>query len=101
MTIMSTKLRAECIEVLRRYVGVKMTTTQFEDLLADNPQLEVDLIEFNSPSDTADRERLMDALAVKVIGRSWPLGMDTPKYAEDFFRDFANGLHVQGYKLVK
>lgn len=101
MTVMSIKLRRECIEVVAHYGGVRLTTSQFEDLMFANPKLEKQLIKFNSPSDTMDRECLLDALAIKATGRGWPCNMEGQAAADKFFVDYHDGLVANGFTLVK
>ena len=101
MTVMSAKLRRECTDVIAHYGGVRLTTSQFEDLLIANPKLEKQLIKFNAPSDTMDRECLLSALAVQVVGRDWPCNMDGRETADKFFVDYRDALIVKGYTLVK
>lgn len=101
MTVMSIKLRRQCIDVVAHYGGVRLTTSQFEDLLIANPKLEKQLIKFDSPSDTMDRECLLDALAVQVVGRGWPCNMEGRDAADKFFVDYRDALIAKGYTLVK
>lgn len=101
MTIMSLTLRRKCIDVIASYGAVRLTVPQFEELLAADRQLEKDLIEFDSPSDTADRERLLEAVAVMVVGRPWPCNMEGQAVADQFFIDYAAALKSKGYTLVK
>ena len=101
MTVMSIKLRRQCLDVVAHYGGVRLTTSQLEDLLVANPKLEKQLIKFNSPSDTMDRECLLGALAVQVVGRDWPCNMEGRETADKFFDDYAEALVAKGYTLVK
>lgn len=101
MTVMSISLRRRCIEVIADYGAVRLTDAQFEALIAADPQLEADLIEFNSPSDTADRERLLEAVAEMVVGRPWPYNGQGQAVADQFFKDYHAALVAKGYKLVK
>lgn len=101
MKAMSIKLRRECIDVIANYGAVRLTTTQFEELLMANPKLEKQLIKFNSPSDTMDREDLLGALAVMIVGRDWPCNMDGKEASEKFFKDYYEALVAKGYTLVK
>ncbi len=101
MTVMSTKLRRECIEVIANYGGVRLTTTQFEELLFANPRLEKQLIKFDSPSDTMDREDMLGALAVMVVGRPWPIYGDGEAVSKKFFEDYDAALTAKGYTRVK
>ena len=101
MTDMSINLRRQCIDVIASYGGVHLTFDQFEDLMSVNPKLEKQLIKFNSPGDTADREELLSALAIMVVGRDWPCNMEGRETADKFFDDYAEALVAKGYTLVK
>lgn len=100
MKKMSTQLMNECIEVIQDYSGVSLTQNQFRELMAENPQLNQQLIEFNSPSDTMDREDMLSALGRKLTGRDWPIYQDGPEAMTQFTEDFEAGARRLGYKLL-
>jgi hypothetical protein len=101
MKQMSTQLINECIEVIQDYSGVSLTQNQFLELMADNPQLNKQLIKYNSPGDTMDREDMLSALGRKLTGRDWPIYMDGPQAMQQFTEDFESGARRLGYKLLK
>lgn len=99
MRKMSKKLARECMDVLADYANVELTEDQFSELMQDNPSLNNQLVRFNSPSDTMDRECMMEALAKKLVGRCWPCYGDGREYAEKFYADFEAAAAKNGYKL--
>ena len=100
MRVMSKELMQECIEVIQDYTGVQLTNQQFGDLLSENPRLNKQLIEFNSPRDTMDRECMIGALAVKLVGREWPTYGDGAAVYKKFIEDFETQVIAQGYTVV-
>jgi len=100
MTAMSNELKQECIDVIQDYTGVQLTNQQFADLLAENPGLNEQLIEFNSPRDTIDRECMIGALAVKIVGRDWPTYGEGTEVYKKFIEDFETQVLAQGYTVV-
>lgn len=99
MRKMTNTLRNECMEVIRDHAGVSLTIEQFEEIMHDNPSLRNQLIRFNSPSDTMDREDLMSAVAVKLTGRQWPTYGDGQEAYDKFINDFKFGAMALGYAL--
>ena len=83
MTVMSIKLRRECMNVVAHYGAVRLTTSQFEDIMFANPQLEEQLIISNFPGITKDREDLLSALARHVVGRKWPCNLESQAVADN------------------
>lgn len=100
MKAMSKKLTQECITVIQERTGVQLTTLQFAELLAENPWLNEQLIEFNSPRDTMDRECMIGALAVKIVGRDWPTYGDGAEVYKQFIEDFQTQVRAQGYTVA-
>ena len=100
MQKMSAALMNECIDVVSDYSGVSLTPGQFQALMIENLELNDQLIEFNSPRDTMDREDLLSALARKLTGREWPIYMDGDQVMKQFTEDFEAGARRLGYKLV-
>lgn len=100
MANMSTLLVDKCIKVINDYIGVALTEAQFAELMQDNPELKEQLIEFNSPNDTMDREMLIDMVSIKVTGRSWPTYGDSFN-GDDFLKEFIAGCISYGYALDK
>lgn len=96
---MNAALAAECRRVIRDYSGVNITEVQFAELMDAFPNLEKQLIRFESPSDTMDREDMLDALAVKITGRHWPLYRDGEEVAKQFHLDFERMAKEKGYEL--
>lgn len=101
MKQMSNRLMNECIDVIQDYSGVSLTQNQFRELMAENPELNKQLIKFNSPRDTMDREDLVSALGQKLTGRDWPIYMDGPEAMAQFTEDFEAGARRLGYKLLR
>jgi hypothetical protein len=66
----------------------------------ENKDLEKGLIKFDSPSDTADREWMIERLAIKIVGRPWPCYGDGRKAAEEFYADLERMGREQGYKFT-
>ena len=100
MRPMSTELEKECMGVILSYMGIDITEDQFRELMRDNPRLNNQLVKFQSPSDTMDREDLMSAVGRKLAGRDWPTYGDGEKAYETFIKDFAAGARRLGYKMV-
>ena len=100
MRTMSPNLITECIETLADYAGVQLTEDQFTDLMKDDPSLVKQLIKYNSPRDTMDRECMMEVLAKRLTGRSWPCYGDGPQAYESFIQLFNTTAILKGYKLV-
>lgn len=100
MRVMSKELMQECIEVIQDYTGVQLTNQQFGDLLTENPRLNKQLIKFNSPRDTMDRESMIGALAVKIVGRDWPTYGDGAEVYKQFIEDFQTQVRAQGYTVA-
>jgi hypothetical protein len=98
---MSSVLRRKCIDVLHDYSGIAITEEQFLELMTENPDLEKQLIKYNSPSDTADREYMMERLAIKIVGRPWPCYGDGKEAAQKFYADLERMAVEKGYALVK
>ena len=98
--IMSPSLAAECREVIADYAGVRLTEEQFATLIDKDLELKRDLIRFNSPRDTVDREQLMGLLAKEIVGRDWPCYGDGPAVAKQFHLDFERLAKEKGYELV-
>jgi hypothetical protein len=100
MKAMSNELKQECIDVIQEYTGVQLTNQQFADLLTENPRLNKQLIKYNSPRDTMDRECMIGALAVKIVGRDWPTYGEGAEVYNKFIEDFQTQVHAQGYTVV-
>lgn len=65
--------------------------------MEENPELQDQLVYFNSPDDTADREDLIDALARMVTGKEWPMN-GAPNWVHREFKDtFLTQLNAKGY----
>lgn len=96
-SIMSPQLTTKCIKVLADYINVHLTESQFSELMELNPELNEQLIEFNSPTDTMDREDLINALAIKVTGRHWPTYGDRDDGS--FLKAFITGCNLLGYTI--
>lgn len=96
---MTATLVEECIEVISDYTGISLTPDQFGNMIANFPSVWETIVEFESPSDTADREALMDALAIHVTGRHWPMHMDGEDALETFMGELkTKSIHL-GYKF--
>jgi len=100
MRKMPNALKVECIDVLADYTGVQLTVAQFDELMSENPRLNNQLIRFRSPSDTQDREYMMEALAVKLVGRPWPCYGDGKEAAERFYEDFNQAVIAGCYTRI-
>lgn len=101
MTRMSNELADRCRAVILRYSGVDASREKFFELMDKDPDLETDLIEFDSPSDTADRERLLDAIAMDITGRYWPAIYEGCAVMEQFSRDLRDKVQIKGYNNVR
>lgn len=97
---MNADLAKRCRNVIVRYAGIAITEAQFEELMNENPDLEKGLIEFDSPSDTADREWMIERLAIKIVGRPWPCYGDGREVAQKFYEDLERMGREQGYTFV-
>lgn len=97
---MSSDLRSRCIEVLADRTSVQLSNDQFDALMEKNAWLNNQLVKFNSPSDTMDREDLMSALAVELTGRQWPMNMEGRAVFEKFIRSFFEGARAKGYEIL-
>lgn len=100
MRTMSPTLISECIDTLGDYAGVLLTEDQFLNLMKDDPSLVKQLIKYNSPRDTMDRECMMELLAKKLTGRTWPCYGEGKQVFESFIQVFNENAIKQGYKLV-
>lgn len=100
MKAMSNELMQECIDVIQDYTGVQLTNQQFGDLMTENPWLNKQLIKYNSPRDTMDRESMIGALAVKLVGRQWPTYGEGQAVYNKFIEDFQTQVLAQGYTVV-
>ena len=96
---MTATLVEECIEVISDYTGVSLTPDQFANMIANFPSVWKTIVEFESPRDTADREALMDALAMHVTGRRWPMYMDGEDALETFMNELKTKSMHLGYKF--
>lgn len=95
--VMSEGLKFRCIEVISEYAQVHLELFQFERMMEENPELQDQLVYFNSPDDTADREDLIDALARMVTGKEWPMN-GAPNWVHREFKDsFLTQLNAKGY----
>lgn len=101
MAVMPTILVDECIDVIADYAGVKLTGGQFASLMEKNPELKEQLIKFNSPNDTMDREDMISALAKQVTGRSWPTYGEGTTVYNKFVKDFDAGCRAQGIEILE
>lgn len=99
--IMSPVLAAECREVIADYAGVRLTEAQFDALIDKDLELKRDLIRFNSPRDTADREQLMGLLAKEIVGRDWPCYGEGAAVAKQFHIDFERLAKQKGYEVIE
>ena len=97
---MNDKLIQECIDVIQDYTGVQLTMSQFSELMQENPRLRKQLIKYNSPRDTMDRECMIGALAVKIVGRQWPTYGEGQEVYNKFIENFETQVHAQGYTVV-
>lgn len=101
MRVMREQLMQECIEVIQDYTGVQLTNQQFSDLMAENLWLNKQLIKYNSPRDTMDRESMIGALALKIVGRHWPTYGEGPEVYKKFIEEFETQVIAQGYAVVE
>ena len=99
MRTMSPDLISRCIDTLADYAGVQLTEDQFNDLMKDDPDLVEQLIDYDSPSDTMDRECMMEVLAVRLTGRSWPCYGEGQEAFKSFIQVFNTNAVLSGYKL--
>ena len=91
---------AGCIDVVREYVGLDLTREQLIEIADMNPELFDDIDKYQCWGDTMDRESIIDQNALKIIGRSWPLNMDSDEYTSQFYTDFFTKARELGYKLL-
>lgn len=96
---MSKELASECIKVLDECCGIMLELDQFVELVNDNPWVEENIIEYNSPRDTMEREDLMEILAKKVTGKSWPCYSDGHEYSHKFHEELRRNAKLLGYKM--
>jgi hypothetical protein len=100
MKSMTPMLEKECMQVILDYIGIDITQAQFRELMVENPKLNKQLIKFESPGDTMDREDMMSALGRKLAGRNWPTYSQGQQAYEEFQKDFDEGAKRLGYKMV-
>lgn len=100
MEKMSPGLVDECISCLCDSTGVQLTEKQFFDLMEDDHYFVRQLIKIGSPRDTMDRECLMDVIAKKLTGRSWPTYGEGDEAYNSFIQQFNSSAIEKGYTLV-
>jgi len=97
---MSRDLTSRCIEVIADHTKVQLTADQFNEMMKDEHDLIEQLIEYDSPNDTMDRECMMEVLAKHLTGRSWPCYGDGKAARESFFQEFEENVKIKGYTLL-
>jgi ABC-type branched-subunit amino acid transport system substrate-binding protein len=92
-------VKLECANVLSDCTGFILTESQIDTLIKNDQNVISDLLSFG-PNDTVERERLCDLLAEHLVGRHWPLFMDTDAYSESFHKELAEKAIEKGFKKV-
>ena len=85
---------------MEEYYGVVVTPIQLEVVLDKDPEFKRDLIRYNSPSDTADREVLGDLFMKEIVGSRWPCYGDTDEYRDAFFEKLRARAPELGYTFL-
>lgn len=92
--IMSDKLSQDCIDTIIEYSGISITSEYFQKII-DSGQLNIDsIIEF-SPTDTVERENLLNSLSKTMIEANWPTYRD----GDLAFKEFYNKLELKAKEL--
>lgn len=94
---LSDGLILEIKRIFEKYAGLSLSSGQILNLLQDNKDLKKQLIEYDSPSDTYDRDCLMDALAYKTAGMAWP-NNSTRGSMDSFNEKYLKGCKEFGYE---
>lgn len=98
---LSPKLEQECIDVLDQYYGLTVSAQQLEEVLAKDPEFRADLIKYNSPYDTADREVLGHLFMKEILGvacgTGWPCYGDGEAYRDEFYEKLRQAAPLKGY----
>ena len=97
---MSDSLIKRCIDEIYERTRIKMTVKQFNEMMKGREKFAKALIAFNAPEDTADRERLLDALADYLLDLRWPsAGLSQPHFS-NFIRKMYDAALKKGIKVV-
>lgn len=96
---MERRLLKEVMSNIHDTVGVKLTEAQAIEFL----------VEFNSVGEIIDwgevdselRERLVDALTIKLLNTRWPGNSYSEEYRSEFIKKFDEAAVKAGYEVVK
>lgn len=72
------------------WYGVKLTVPQMKNVLKNKPVLaEITTQTYlHDGLDTSLREEVVDAIAINLTGKRWPVGATSKKESKRFFLDF-------------
>lgn len=84
---------------MQRHFGIILTDEQIKKYSDLHPVTKRDSRE--DVCDTIDRDILIDSIVEDLLGAPWhwPINMDTPKYAEEFYQKFHDACLEKGIKL--
>lgn len=98
---LSPTLAKGCLDMLEDYYGLVVTTEQLEAVLAKDPDFRRDLVKYNSPTDTADREVLSHLVIKEILGdqtgRGWPTYGDGDAYRDEFYAKLRQAAPLKGF----
>ena len=97
--ILSDRTTQECMDMIEDHIGIRLTVEQFNAFILRNKFL-IEGINSFGPSDTMERENIMNAFAKDLTGREWPTYGDTAEYSEQFHKEFNVAISSIGYKKV-
>jgi hypothetical protein len=96
MPVDEAEIRRDVKGSVHDWLGIDLTDSQIEEILADD---HVGNEARRWGVDTVVRERIGDYLAVKIVGKRWPL-YGTPKEERDtFFETFEKNAEARGFTL--
>lgn len=96
---------AVCNEIENWY-GIKLTTKQMKEILADNFHLLCHIAEdvicdsdYKGLGSTSVREDIINHIGIKLTGNSWPTGATPQRRANAFFKKFKKEAIKAGYEV--
>ena len=94
-----SKAKTEVQAVVADWVGIDLTSEQVDEILAD-PHVLGQVIPWGV-QDTETRSAVVNFLAKKITGRSWPLNGEDEASKTAFLLAYEQGAEAKGYKLKR
>lgn len=83
---MTTKDYFKIIDEIHEWYGIDLNVKQLKSLLSNEPKLLVDYLHPFKGMDTNLREQIIELLAEKYVGLSWPVYSTSKKETKFFFK---------------